>query len=103
MIVSSTRFFNEGQMSTKFRAWLVGAAVGSVAVSLVNQRIIEPQQKSMLLSLRQALLTPEVRAKHAREASEQPEFPLLSRETLNLALIAISDRFIFQQTSEKSE
>lgn len=79
----------------------MGAATGTAAVAYVNQRFIEPQQKAMLLSLRQALLTPEVKAKHALEPVENPQFPLLSRETLNLALIAISDRFIFQQPSKE--
>lgn len=78
---------------------MVGAAIGAGAVAYVNYKIIKPNQSDILLSLRQALLSPEVRQKHANmHASSQatPNFPFFSRQTLNLVLISLSDRFVHQ-------
>jgi hypothetical protein len=91
-------------MSTPLRAWLIGASCGSIFVALVNDRLILSNQKDMLLSLRCALMSYEVRNEHKRSQIDQHErFPFFSRETLNLALVAISDRFIFDKYAVKSE
>jgi hypothetical protein len=83
-------------MSTKCRAWLLGALVGGSAVAVVNRKFIEEYQRDMLLSLRRALVPPAHLASLLEEErnSANVTFPLFSRETLNLALISISDRFI---------
>lgn len=86
-------------MSTPTRAWVLGASCSGAVVAFVNDRLITSQQRDMLLSLRRALLTEEVRRKHALlQFEEKLAFPLFSRETLNLAIVAISDRFIFSQS-----
>lgn len=91
-------------MSTPLRAWLIGASCGSISVALVNDKLILSNQKDMLLSLRCALMSDEIRNKHKWSQFDQHErFPFFSRETLNLALVAISDRFIFDKYAVKSE
>ena len=89
-------------MSTRFRAWLIGAVAGTSAVGMINYKFIELPQREILLNLRRALVQQEVRAMNqAMQPQVDRRVPLLSRESLNMALIAISDRFIFQHT--KSE
>ena len=89
-------------MSTRFRAWLLGASVASVGVGLINHRFIDGPQRDMLLGLRQALLSHDVRQKLDYVSTDsRPRFPLFSRQTLNLVLIAISDRFLFQHDNEE--
>jgi hypothetical protein len=89
-------------MSTKVRAWMVGAAAGTAVTAYVNYQIIKPNQSDMLLKLRQALLTPEIRRKHDEmdAVSQNPShFPLFSKKTLNLVLISISDKFLMTGSS----
>ncbi len=93
-------------MSTRAGAWMVGAVVGGTAIAYVNYGIIKPNQSNMLLNLRQALLTPEVRQKHAdmhAASLNAVNFPFFSRETLNLVLISLSDRFIHTQDRKTTE
>lgn len=85
-------------MSTKCRAWLVGAVVGGAATGYIHNRFIQKPQDDMLLSLRHALMSPELIDKHRMNDQVRTEaFPFFSRETLNLVLISISDRFIFRK------
>ena len=91
-------------MSTRLRAWLVGAAAGTSAVWYINSRFIEQPQRDLLLSLRLALVKPEVREVYENShSSSNPVFPFFSRETLNLVLIAISDKFIFDDRVKRSD
>jgi hypothetical protein len=89
-------------MSTRIRAWLLGASIGSAAVIGANKYFIRSYQDDMLFDLRKALV-PQAHfdelvneeAHHRREV-----IPLFSRESLNLALISMSDRFIFRHRHE---
>ena len=89
-------------MSTNSRAWLLGALVGGSAIGLINQRFIDKYQKEMLFYLRKAIApTGHVQSLIADEARSVPiQISFFSRETMNLALIYISDRFIMQSRSE---
>lgn len=90
----------QSYMSTKCRAWLLGAAVGIGSIGYINHRFIQNPQTDILLDLRKALMTPETNRKYIieDEARVRP-IPFFSRQTLNLVLIAISDRFIFDEES----
>lgn len=94
--------FSLHSMSTKSRAWLFGAAVGSAAIAVINHRFIEQNQKEMLFSLRKAIAPPGHIESLLMEAktSSNSNIPFFSRETMNLVLIFISDRFIFKDSSE---
>ena len=87
-------------MSTRFRAYLTGLVLGSGVVGYVNHRFIKTPQAEILFDLRRALMSEHV---HEGLIDDSPtkgisqNSPLLSRQTLNLALIAISDRYIFQE------
>ena len=89
-------------MSTRFRAWLLGASVGTAAVLAVHDHFIRKNQDTMLNSLRRAL----VPARHLEDLVKEESahirdtIPLFSREALNLAIIALSDRFIFRHRHE---
>ena len=91
-------------MSSRLRAWLVGGAAGTSAVWYIKSRYIEQPQRDLLLSLRLALVKPEVREVYENSHSpSNPAFPFFSRETLNLVLIAISDKFIFEDRVKRSD
>jgi len=85
-------------MSTRFRAWLLGASIGTAAIVAANDHFIRKNQDAMLLSLRKALVPAGHLDDLTKEEAEQirDTIPLFSRETLNLALISLSDRFIFR-------
>lgn len=87
-------------MSTKCRAWLLGATVGIVTTGCINHVFIAKPQSDMLLSLRHALMTPERIMDLKKQDLEQPrQVPFFSRHTLNQVLIAMSDKFIFDNES----
>jgi hypothetical protein len=83
-------------MSTRFRAYLTGLVLGSGAVAYIHRRYIENPQKDILYDLRSALMSSNVQERLMRNEFPRATSRLISRETLNLALIAISDRLIFQ-------
>lgn len=89
-------------MSTRARAWLLGASIGTVGIVATNQYFIRTYQKDMLLDLRKALVPPAHFEELMKEEAQQRRevIPLFSRESLNLALIAMSDRFIFRHRHE---
>jgi|LauGreDrversion4_2_1035121.scaffolds.fasta_scaffold155489_1 hypothetical protein len=89
-------------MSTKFRAWLLGASLGTTAIVAANHHFIQKAQHDMLFALRRALVPEKHMEQLSREELEQRRepIPLLSRETLNLALISLSDRLIFRHKHE---
>jgi len=82
-------------MSTRVRAWIIGAGFGTAAVGLVNHFLIAKPQSEMLLELRRALVR--------RNVPSEVETPRMGfREFLNLGLITISDRLIFPPSQEES-
>jgi hypothetical protein len=86
-------------MSTRTRSWLLGAGVGAAAVAAVNHFLIHTPQREILRNLRFAICAP-VREQAAKNNAIGREPLSLSNvglsELVNLAVITISDRFIFQ-------
>jgi len=75
---------------------MLGATCTTIWLAYVNHKLITSQQAEMLFSLRRALITEDVRQKlDGMRAIEKRKFPFFSRETLNLSVVSISDRFIF--------
>jgi hypothetical protein len=89
-------------MATNRTAWLLGTAVGAAGILLINQRFVKKYQDEMLFSLRKAISHPgHIESMVQEERLSQPvTISFFSRETLNLALISISDRFINKNSSE---
>jgi len=89
-------------MATNRAAWLLGTAVGTAGIVLINQRFIKKYQDEMLFSLRKAISPPgHIESVVEEERLSQPlTISFFSRETLNLALISIGDRFINRNRSE---
>ena len=83
-------------MSSRASAWIIGACTGSAAVYLIGNKFVSAPQNEMLLSLRRALLTADVRQSLLeQEKVLELSKPVTFREALNLALISVSDRLIF--------
>ena len=76
--------------------------MGTAALMVANDQLIRKNQDLMLLSLRKALVPPRHLSELNKEESEElrESIPLFSRQTLNLALISLSDRFIFRHRHE---
>ena len=84
-------------MSTATRAWLLGAAAGGLAVVSINNNLIKRNQDAILLSLRRALASTDTLAINQLN-NDMVSRKLRFREFLNLAIVEISDRYIFPNT-----
>jgi hypothetical protein len=69
--------------------------VGALAVFYVNHTFIRKQQDAILVDLRKSLIRPATLARDESDDAAQINRRYRLRELLNLAVIQISDRFIF--------
>lgn len=82
-------------MANRWTAGLLGMSVGSGLVAVANQCLIAKPQKEILSNLRIALMNPDIYDKQVIESNMNKKLPLFSRGTVNLVVIALSDRLVY--------
>ena len=83
-------------MSTRFRAWSMGLVTGTALVYLINDTFINSKQREILLEARRALLRNSTGLASDPRVLKTSSEGMSIAETLNLSLISLSDRYIFQ-------